>query len=290
MNEEKVKLTALINSIDNLNVIPPTYEDEVHSNIYKTKDYQKFSRVKYNRKINEKHVLNIVEKIKENNLLHKNPITIDNDFHIIDGQHRWLAAQILGLYLYYSFSEGVTIRDVMDGEIHPLEWTLDQVIDYYSTIGKNEYKIFKDFVEKYNNEITVGLAMELISKNGNRVELRGDFRHGIFDIENYQLALSVVEKLKDIPKTITFKRHTPLVKTFIKLCQDPLYDHKRMIEKMTKHHAKIIKYIDEKNTLKCLENVYNSGTGEKFTFVLQQFGKEKSTITIMPVKKEEKEK
>lgn len=289
MNEEKLKLTTLINNIDNLEVIKPTCEDEVHSNVYKTKDYQKFSRLKYNREINENHVSNIIEKIKENNLLHKNPIIVDDNFHIIDGQHRWIAAQFLNLYIYYSFAEGMTIRDIMDGQVHPMEWTLDQIIKYYSAIGKNEYIIFKDYMEKYSEEISTSLAMELMSKNGNRVKLRNNFRHGTFDVENYQLAVSVAEKLKDIPKLISFRRHTPFIKTFIKLCQDPLYNHRRMIEKMEKHPEKIIKYIDEKNTLKSLENTYNVGTSNKFSFILHdEIGKQKTTIEIRPIPKREK--
>lgn len=65
------------------------------SKYVKTKEYHKFSFISTNRDINLSHVKNIMESIVEHGLLEE--ITCNENYEIIDGQHRFKALQKLDL-------------------------------------------------------------------------------------------------------------------------------------------------------------------------------------------------
>ncbi|MEK6878376.1 MAG: ParB/Srx family N-terminal domain-containing protein, partial [Nanoarchaeota archaeon] len=69
--------------------------------IEKTTDYKMFKKLKGNRNIYKPHLNGLIQSIQEENLLQYNPITINSDMEIVDGQHRLEAAKILKLDIYY---------------------------------------------------------------------------------------------------------------------------------------------------------------------------------------------
>ena len=78
--------------------------------ILKTYDYEIFKRMKGNRVVNNSHVKNLVKSMQEKYL--PQPLTVNEDMEIIDGQHRFAAAMELNLPIYYQIINGTTISDV----------------------------------------------------------------------------------------------------------------------------------------------------------------------------------
>lgn len=62
-------------------------KDKVIGKIYSTTDTSKFKMNVLNREINQKHVQEIVNSIKESGVVIQ-PIVVDKDFNILDGHHR----------------------------------------------------------------------------------------------------------------------------------------------------------------------------------------------------------
>jgi len=69
--------------------------------VFQEKNLSRFRFSAENRPINERHLTRLVSAIKEKNLLQDFPILVSYDMVIIDGQHRLLAAQKLGLPIFY---------------------------------------------------------------------------------------------------------------------------------------------------------------------------------------------
>ena len=86
------------------NAMPISGSDSVVSVIYETYDYDKFSLLKSNRPVNKAHVIRLVESMDEEYLL--SPITTNEKFQIIDGQHRFTAAKEKGLPIRYIIAQG----------------------------------------------------------------------------------------------------------------------------------------------------------------------------------------
>jgi hypothetical protein len=90
---------------------PINTNKHIHSSVYDTDDLDQFVFDRHNREIDESHVLRLCKKIEENNMLSSNPITVNKDMVVTDGQHRVIVAKMLGLKIYYIISE-VEINDI----------------------------------------------------------------------------------------------------------------------------------------------------------------------------------
>ena len=67
----------------------------VVNQVNSTNDYLKFKTLKGNRNVNKLHVRRLKESFKEAYLL--SPIIVNQNFEIIDGQHRFEAAKSMEL-------------------------------------------------------------------------------------------------------------------------------------------------------------------------------------------------
>ena len=77
-----------------------------NSAMKKTKDYSQFKYLPGNRDLVLNHVDRLVKSISKNNLLKNNPIMINKQGYILDGQHRLQAAEELGVDIYYNVLDG----------------------------------------------------------------------------------------------------------------------------------------------------------------------------------------
>lgn len=68
--------------------------------VYVTKDYSIFNFLESNRAVNQNQVKKIVKSIQEKGY-YPVPILVDDNYSIIDGQHRFTAVEQLNLPVYY---------------------------------------------------------------------------------------------------------------------------------------------------------------------------------------------
>lgn len=79
-----------------------------------TKDYESFRYLLSNREVNKLHVGRLVKSIAKNNLLHLNPVIVNPNMEVIDGQHRIAAAELLGVPVYFQIDDNVSKKDLSD--------------------------------------------------------------------------------------------------------------------------------------------------------------------------------
>jgi len=145
--------------------------------IYKTKNYSIFKYLNCNRKIGSIRVKNLIESIKKENYLHLENITVNEDFEVLDGQHRLEAAKILDTEIYYTI-----IKEDKDSEIIPLlnanqsPWILKDFLNFWVNNGKAEYIRLEEFMKKNKFNITQGLIW---AKDGSQFT-RNQFKKGNF--------------------------------------------------------------------------------------------------------------
>ena len=72
--------------------------------VYETKDYKTFSFLSNNRNISNHHVNRIINSMKKKRLI--SPILVNENFQIIDGQHRFLAQKQLKFSIPFVVQEG----------------------------------------------------------------------------------------------------------------------------------------------------------------------------------------
>lgn len=111
------------------------------------KDYHKFSFFKENRSAS--HAKKVGESIEEIDLLRWSPILVDEEFRVIDGQGRFIAATTANRNFYYI---------VYDGEVNPImvmmqlnspttPWNVNNYIHTMSEQGNKSYQEFKSCMD-----------------------------------------------------------------------------------------------------------------------------------------------
>ena len=145
--------------------------------IEKTKEYDKFKLREDNRaSIDWRHVEKIAASIKLRNLLHLRPIQVNGSMEVIDGQHRLLAARRLGEEIYYEVKKELKEDDMIILN-NSKSWCTWDYLNYFSR--KNEdYQKLKEFVEKFDLQLTVALKLFQISDHHSYGKFkRGEFKY-----------------------------------------------------------------------------------------------------------------
>lgn len=109
----------------------------MQSKIESTKDYEKFKFILGNRSVLRTHVNNLIESISQCNLLHVNPIIVNENFHVIDGQHRLLAAKQLDIEIYYMIIESgdSELNQIHHLNKHSKNWSTKEYVESHAALG-----------------------------------------------------------------------------------------------------------------------------------------------------------
>lgn len=229
---------------------------------FETTEYNKFSFFEENREVNETWVNELVERIDKRNLLKENPIIVDSNFRVIEGQHRLKAAEQLQVPVYYILSDGIKSSDISMLNDNRRNWKYDDYLDHYATLGKPEYIKVRDFIDKFTwvtPYTVIILSSSKARKTAGDLFKSGDF---VFNENNAEL---ICEQLQDfaeyIPKIF---RDRTFIGTIVKLNQVNGYNHNMMLEQISKHHYFIHAVRTEQQCAEMLEDVYNYNRSKKY--------------------------
>lgn len=118
--------------------------------VEKTKDYKKFKNFSFNRTINKSKLQSLTTSIAKENLLHLHPIIVDDQFNVIDGQHRLEAAKKLGVEIYYIRDTGVSQNHVMEANTNQSGWRLGDILRFYAITKKTPaYETFVSLMDTF---------------------------------------------------------------------------------------------------------------------------------------------
>lgn len=116
----------------------------------KTKDYSIFKKHESNRPIDPNNLKKIKFSLQSNNLMELKPILVDAEMRVIDGQHRLKACEALGLEVFYQVSKTATHADIISICAAQKNWSTDDYINYYSSLGNEDYLKISLFCKKRN--------------------------------------------------------------------------------------------------------------------------------------------
>jgi len=256
--------------------------------ILKTKDYDLFTFVDFNREINRSLVNNLsksAEVLKPRLDLY--PLIVkpldkkyadasypNGKHEIWDGQHKFIMARQKDAFIYYQ----IDIDDSLKPEhLAYLQtsggWKLDDYLHKFCVLanktGKTtyqDYKIYDGFKRRsgwsHNNVIALLV--------GNTKGAVASFKEGHFKIErSISEANDVIDKISDFGSYFTHYKTRSFVTAMIKIITKvDEYDHKRMMTKMDYLSEKLVKCPDATTYVMLLEKLYNfKATGNYVRFI-----------------------
>lgn len=126
-----------------------------------TNDYDKFHFLKGNRDLRESNLRNIEKSIKENGYNHLSFIIVDQNWNIIDGQHRFIVCKKLGLpVIYIQQYVDNPEKDVEIINNNKASWKIGDYVASYAKQGREDYIILNNLMK--TNKINVRIALSLL--------------------------------------------------------------------------------------------------------------------------------
>lgn len=234
--------------------------------IKKTKDYEIFKFSKYTSsridEIEANRILNLAVDIEECNLLHINPITVDADMTIIDGQTRVKAAETLGVDIYYiQVTDNIDPMHIARMNDRTKKWTPRNYCEFYIAYGIEDYRILKWFHNEYG--ISYADSVMLLAGRLDRNELkntkavRESFKNGTFKVVNLKRAKQVAEYIKDFGEYVDWNTNRYFVSAVRIISDKEGYDHAVMMRQVENNPRKLQKCVNTRDYVLMLSELYN---------------------------------
>lgn len=168
-----------------------TMDKQVHT----TTDYFLFKPLQGNRQLNKLHLSRLKDSIEKNYLF--TSIIVNENYEIIDGQHRFECIRELQLPLHYIVCKGYNLPEVQILNQNSKNWNYEDYVSGYIDLGYKDYLLYRNFKEKY--KFGHAETMNLLD-NKQRTSHSGsqqiqDFKLGNFKVHDYQYAEGIAKKI-----------------------------------------------------------------------------------------------
>lgn len=231
-----------------------------------TRDYKIFKTLVGNRPTDPMHVKELIRSFTQRgNLTNNFPIVVNENMEVIDGQNRLAALEELGWEVGYRVEEGLNITSVRDINSAQRNWNWKDYANSFAILGNDNYKRLLEVYEQFGVGYHV-LALYCGFRRGKGIGTDASYTAGNLtltpeDKERATVLLAqaaeIVEALEEHNTGSRPKGNRTLYAALFIIFQSPDYDHKRMMNKVTNHGARVLSYTQINDQLRSFEDVYN---------------------------------
>lgn len=240
-----------------------TKKDKVIAKVMETYDYSKFKELKGNRNLDVPNLKRITQSMKENPLF--SIITVNKDFEIIDGRHRFTACKELKLPIYYVICDKYTLKEVQILNTNSKNWNNISYLNSYCALGYAEYIKVKNFMSKYPY-FTITLVLHLLSLTASRgvIKARGrsgynvdTFKNGNYKCVNIDKSEEIATQLIRLRMVTDLYNRRSFVNAYLIILRSPNFSQKLFFKKMKTYTGMIEAQTNAKKYVDMFEKIYN---------------------------------
>ena len=234
-------------------------EDLKIGNIYETTNYDKFVIYNWNRDIS-KNILNRIHKSVIENGWKVEPIIVNEELGIIDGQHRFTYAKEHNLPLYYIIIKGLTKDDCQMMNAVRTNWQQMDYIKFYSAQGNTNYSnlmILDSIYTEFNLAVLIYAINNKLAGGGcSKYIIDGKF---ICNKEQFNEAVEILDYLNTLSYYIkqVKGRKTQLCQAIMFCYRLEKTDRDRLARKIVENCNMINPPADMETALQEIERIYN---------------------------------
>jgi hypothetical protein len=229
----------------------------MENTILSTRNYDIFKFLHNNRELARGHVEALRKAFEETgNLTRVQPILVNENMQIIDGQHRFTVAKELGEPIFYIVSPGLTVTDARSMNILHRNWTIDDFARSYADGGDSNYIRYLILLDTFNVSHTTLLSY---INNEKKERQYSEFRAGDFSFtsEQQDAAIDKLSKLTEILEFLPVGRDNHFTLAYLQVLNVPDFNQKRMLTKAKRLGGQFKRYATIVDYLRALEELYN---------------------------------
>lgn len=228
--------------------------------IHYTDDLSIF-KVGVNRPINAKRVAAIADDMtNRKNMLPAYPIVVNENNEIIDGGHRFAAAQLAGIGMYYIVAPGLSVTDQAKANELTLSWSLLDWATFWSL--RRDQGNWKEYVAllDLHAEFPMVVFSTLVSftqyGGWSRESMKAEFKAGLFVVKDARAARDLCQMFTDF-RNAGLPNNGALSGAVAGLYRNPDYDHLWMVKRMSQYPREVKPCINAREYLSAFQTLYN---------------------------------
>jgi hypothetical protein len=238
------------------------FEPMVTNQVHTTKDYFLFKPIEGNRNKNLLHINRLKKSMQESYLF--TVIIVNENYEIIDGQHRFDVVKELNLPLNYIICRGYGLREVQILNATSKTWNADDYLEGYCKLGYKDYLIYREFKNKYkfnhNECMNILQSGSLANSDGPTIK---KFYMGNFKVK----CLAEAERVSDLilliePYYKNFRRRC-FVQAMTSLIKNVNFNFTEFIQKLKIQPTSLVDCHSASSYITLIEEIYNYKRREK---------------------------
>jgi len=229
-------------------------EPMTFSQVHTTTDYFLFKSIDGNRNINKLHLSRLKDSMQKNYLF--TIILVNENYEIIDGQHRFTVIEELGLPLNYIIVKGYGLKEVHILNATSKKWDSQDYMEGYCNMGLKDYLIYRDFKNKYgfgHNECQA-LLSDHKNVGGSKVK---SFYDGTFKVVNLKEAERKAQLIITIKPYYEGYNRKTFVLSLLRLFNHPNFEFTELIAKLKVQPTALQNCSDVDDYIVLIEEIYN---------------------------------
>lgn len=243
--------------------------------IHSTRDLSVFKILEGNRNINLANVERLVKSIEENGFLQM-PIIVNENYEVIDGQHRLMAAKQLNSIIYYHKVNNYDLKTAIALNRNQSNWSIADYIRSYCDLGYKDYIKLQEFSEA-NKDFGLMICAELTSLDKNRQmyanrnnEKADLIRKGNYKFDPNNKAEYIFNAARKIKVAIPDVMIVAYIRTLKNCLDNPDFDLNQFVKKATTYPDQHRKSATQSVILANIEHIYNFRNQGKSRIILQK--------------------
>ena len=219
-----------------------------------------FKLLKGNRPPNPHHVKRLASSIEKYGML-ANPILVNEDYEIIDGQHRYLAAKETGSPVYYIIAEGYALEQVHALNMNQRNWGPIEFLNGYADMGLEDYILLRKFMSRHR-WLRVTDAVAICSNiatptGGDNTSQARKFKEGVWKARDMGLAEINANKIKSIEPYFDAYNTSTFIQVMLWMLKHPNYNHDTFLQKLKLQPSALVRCASRSQYKILIEEIYN---------------------------------
>ena len=256
----------------NFNQAPmPNNSKQVQTNkevnkVYRTNDLSTFKSIPGNRSINLQHVNRLIYSINKYGMK-CNPILVNEELAVIDGQHRLAAAKNAGTFIYYIIVNGYSLTEVHTLNLNQKNWGKIDYMEGYADMGLEPYVKLREFALK-NDDFSFSNCLALCSNvvmpsdeylagKSKLIIPKNVFEEGTWIGKDFDLAQDWANKIRMVGTYYDGYDRTVFIRAFIPLLYNDKFDFSEFMHKLRLQPSALVDCVKSDQYRTVIEDIYN---------------------------------
>ena len=222
-----------------------------------SKEYNRFTYYNSNRELNERHVKKLIISIKMVGLLEE--ITVNEQWQIIDGQHRFEALKRLDMPISAKIRYGASESDIIPVNIVRRGWSISDYIRHYSSKGLIDYVKLEEVMNNNESKLGANTLVDIYCETYYRAPTLREGKY-LFNREKGEQMRDIISKIE--PYMPLYSHTAKFVKALTQVVKNNKnFNTKRLVSQIQKHKLNV--YPNVTDTAKSIVEVYNIRLNDK---------------------------